>query len=181
MAAPLYKPLGVALLVVLVLAGAALLLVDVREFVSTLTRPPVTAAACPGSRNDIGAQPPAQLSAPAQAVRVVKATPDVLKETDGPAMPPVYFPSQVPRDQVPKKHKFAIYRYTHMYGDLPAPLGLRRPTEGTRLEWAKRQRKWGKWHGWDNAIAICASMFQENMQDVREWLLYHQCASLPAR
>ena len=33
---------------------------------------------------------------------------------------------------------------------------------------------------WKNSIGICATMFQENMTDVREWLIYHRCgASVP--
>ena len=29
---------------------------------------------------------------------------------------------------------------------------------------------------WDNSIAVCAIMKQEKLNDIREWLLYHQCA-----
>lgn len=31
---------------------------------------------------------------------------------------------------------------------------------------------------WDNTIAICAIMRQENLEDLREWLQYHRCAFL---
>ena len=29
---------------------------------------------------------------------------------------------------------------------------------------------------WDNSVAVCAIMKQEKLSDIREWLLYHQCA-----
>ena len=30
---------------------------------------------------------------------------------------------------------------------------------------------------WNNSVAICAIMKEENAKDVREWLLYHRCAA----
>ena len=32
---------------------------------------------------------------------------------------------------------------------------------------------------WDNSVAVCAIMKQEKLSDIREWLLYHQCALPP--
>ena len=33
---------------------------------------------------------------------------------------------------------------------------------------------------WDNSVAVCAIMKQEKLSDIREWLLYHQCAPCDA-
>jgi hypothetical protein len=34
----------------------------------------------------------------------------------------------------------------------------------------------GPWHpNWSNSIAICAIMREEQIADVREWLLYYRC------
>ena len=33
--------------------------------------------------------------------------------------------------------------------------------------------------GWDNSIAICATMKSENVTDVREWLQYYRCSARP--
>jgi hypothetical protein len=30
--------------------------------------------------------------------------------------------------------------------------------------------------GWDNSVAICACIRNENATDVREWILYYKCA-----
>ena len=67
---------------------------------------------------------------------------------------------RVPDDQIPDKHRTKVYRDSHAHGDLPQ-LPKRRQPGGPE---------------WTNSVAICACMFQENMTDVREWLLYHQCA-----
>ena len=32
---------------------------------------------------------------------------------------------------------------------------------------------------WDNSVALCATMKDENITDIREWLTYYQCASPP--
>jgi hypothetical protein len=35
----------------------------------------------------------------------------------------------------------------------------------------------GPWSNrWNNSVAVCAAMRQENATDVREWLLYYKCA-----
>ena len=33
--------------------------------------------------------------------------------------------------------------------------------------------------GWNNTVAVCATMKDENVTDVREWLTYYQCAQSP--
>ena len=88
------------------------------------------------------------------------------------------FPSWVPAKQVPIRHRRGIYQYTHAHGDLPLPLPHLRPTRKSPVGWTK-EKEWYAWKEWDNSIAICACMFQEHMEDVREWLLYHQCAARP--
>lgn len=67
----------------------------------------------------------------------------------------------VPPSQLPRQHKTGVYNFAHRYGDLPA----------LRLDHSPKNP------AWDNGIAICACMFQENTTDVREWLLYHKCDS----
>jgi hypothetical protein len=66
----------------------------------------------------------------------------------------------VDQDQVPYQHKHKIYKSSHSNGDLPFLPPDRSPHSDS----------------WDNSIAICACMFQENLTVVREWLLYHRCA-----
>ena len=34
---------------------------------------------------------------------------------------------------------------------------------------------------WDNSVAICAIMRQENVEDLREWLQYHRYVQKPAQ
>lgn len=67
---------------------------------------------------------------------------------------------RVPDDQIPDKHRTKVYRDSHEHGDL-SQLPKRRAPGGPE---------------WTNSVAICACMFQENLTDVREWLLYHQYA-----
>lgn len=64
----------------------------------------------------------------------------------------------VPPSQAPKQHQKGVYIRAHRYGDLSALRQDRNPWDPA----------------WDNGIAICACMFQENTTDVREWLLYHK-------
>lgn len=65
----------------------------------------------------------------------------------------------VPLEQLPKQHQSGIYEYAHQHGDLSPLREDRSPDSDT----------------WDNGIAICACMLQENATDIREWLLYHRC------
>jgi hypothetical protein len=48
-----------------------------------------------------------------------------------------------------------------------------KPIQGTSK---KPDEERSPWHAnWDNSIAICAIMRQENITDVVEWLSYYQC------
>lgn len=62
------------------------------------------------------------------------------------------------------RHARHIYRnwweYAHAVGDLPALLNSTHGPNST---------------AWNNSVAICATMKEENATDVKEWLLYYQC------
>ena len=69
----------------------------------------------------------------------------------------------VPPEELPSQHLSGIYEYAHKNGDLSQLSDDRSPDS----------------EAWDNGIAICACMFQENTTDIREWLLYHRCGRPP--
>jgi hypothetical protein len=70
--------------------------------------------------------------------------------------------SGVPLSQIPKQHKNGWWENIHRDGDLPALPDERSPDDAS----------------WDNGIALCACMREENTTDIREWILYHRCASM---
>ena len=85
---------------------------------------------------------------------------------------PKKYQSNVPEDDIPGHHKHKVWRQSHKQGDLPLMPFDRSPDSNT----------------WDNSVAICACMLQENVTDVREWLIYHRyhllkwltCACIPS-
>jgi hypothetical protein len=72
--------------------------------------------------------------------------------------------SSVPPEEIPGHHKHRLWREAHQDGDLPLLPTDRSPDSDT----------------WNNSVAICACMLQENTTDVREWLLYHRSGPLAA-
>lgn len=70
--------------------------------------------------------------------------------------------SSVPPDEVPGHHQHHAWVQAHKHGDLPLLPTDRSPDSDS----------------WDNSVSICACMLQENTTDVREWLMYHKCASM---
>lgn len=71
---------------------------------------------------------------------------------------PKKYQSIVPEEDIPGHHKHKAWRQSHRDGDLPLLPFDRSPDSEL----------------WDNSVAICACMLQENVTDVREWLVYHR-------
>jgi hypothetical protein len=58
-----------------------------------------------------------------------------------------------------------------------APKAGKRLASLWRQDFASPKPTAAPWHGtWSNSIAICASIRDENITDVREWLQYYRCA-----
>ena len=200
----LRQPVGVSLIAVLLLAGAALILFDLGELGSRFARSRTLVRACDGG--ELGPAPtesggmvldalepserPPQPTLP-RRIEIPVPVP-VPVPVPAPAPPPgrrkrgarrlapsVTYPTWVPPKQVPARHQRDIYRYTHAHGDLPPLLPQLRPDRKVAVQWTK-EKDWRTWEQREASIAICACMFQEHMEDVREWLLYHQCVSSPA-
>lgn len=79
----------------------------------------------------------------------------------------------------PSKHTSPLLNYS---GKPPASKHHEpKENDGTTATRKPQREVSPKSQGWDNSIAVCAIMKQEQVSDVREWLMYHKCAPSQCR
>ena len=79
-----------------------------------------------------------------------------------------------------RKHDMHISKEVSVSGRMQhskaSPGCSEQPNEGELCDLPKSFGPWNK--KWENSIAICAVMRDENVTDVREWLQYHRCGNV---